>query len=273
MGQDTKIEWTDHTWNPWVGCTRVSPGCDHCYMFDGMTRFGRDPEVVTRTAPATFNKPRTWNRRAPAGAPKRGAGVDGKWEGAPLVFTCSWGDWFHADADEHRADAWAMVRECDRLIFQILTKRHGRIGAHLPPDWADGYDNVWLGATVENDEQAVRRVRVLAEIPAAVRFLSYEPALGRVLWDDVLSVADPLTGEPAIDWLIIGGESGPKARPFDVEWARSAVEACRRHGVAPFVKQLGSRPMLDDPRAELVDKKGGDWSEWPADLRVREWPS
>ncbi len=136
MGEITGIGWTDATWNPWYGCSKVSPGCAHCYMFRDMKRYGSDPEVVTRSK-TKFDEPRKWK------TPRR-------------VFTCSWSDWFHEGADAWRAEAWAIVRDTPHLTYQILTKRPERIADHLPPDWGEGYPNVWLGTSVENQRFAFR---------------------------------------------------------------------------------------------------------------------
>src|ERR1041385_3774374 len=139
MAFGSNIEWTDATWNPWRGCAKVSPGCAHCYMFTEQRRYGRDPTVVVRAASQTFRAPLRW--REPR-----------------LIFTCSWSDWFHEDADEWRPEAWAIVRACPNLIFQILTKRPERIHDHLPLDCRDGYPNVWLGVSVENRLHGLPRI-------------------------------------------------------------------------------------------------------------------
>ncbi|MDP1891488.1 MAG: DUF5131 family protein, partial [Gemmatimonadaceae bacterium] len=149
MGKETGIAWTQHTWNPWQGCTKVSPGCAHCYMFRDKKRYGNDPEVVIRSKPATFNKPLSW--REPA-----------------RVFTCSWSDWFHEAADGWRDEAWDIVRRTPHLTYQILTKRPERILAHLPwGAYGDPWPNVWLGVSLEN-QRWVERADLLATIPAAV---------------------------------------------------------------------------------------------------------
>ena len=114
---------THYTWNPWRGCTKISPGCQHCYMFRDQRRYGRDPSVVVRTK--TWRDPLRWQKKAEA------AGR------TDLVFTCSWSDWFHEDADPWRDEAWGVVCGCPNLTFQILTKRPARILGHLPADWAE----------------------------------------------------------------------------------------------------------------------------------------
>lgn len=231
MGDVTGIEWTDKSWNPWMGCTKVSAGCEHCYMFRDLTGYGRDPSVVTRSK-TTFTAPLKWKEPA-------------------LVFTCSWSDWFHKDADPWRAEAWAIVKRTPHLTYQILTKRTGRIRRHLPVDWGDGYPNVWLGTTVE-DQDAVFRVRHLLNTPARTRFLSCEPLLG------ALDLSPYSTG---IDWAIVGGESGPQARPMPLDAARGIIAWGKQHRIAIFVKQLGGHP-----------NKRHDPAAWPRDLRVRQMP-
>jgi protein gp37 len=213
MSDATIIAWTEHTWNPWRGCDKISPGCAHCYMFTAQRRYGRDPEVVVRTT--TWDAPTKWERAAAA---------EGR---RALVFTCSWSDWFHETADPWRPEAWALVKACPHLHFQILTKRHERIVDHLPPDWGpDGYPNVWLGVSIENDRY-VHRADTLRQIPAVVRFISAEPLLG-----PLPSLA--LTG---IDWLIVGGESGGGFRPMDLDWVRALRVQAQATRTAFFFKQ------------------------------------
>jgi protein gp37 len=269
MGNATSIQWTDRTWNPWQGCTKVSPGCAHCYMFRDHERFGKSAlaGVVRRSAPATFNAPLKWERDLLAQA--RGAQI------APQrVFTCSWSDWFHEDADGWRDDAWAIIRQTPHLTYQILTKRPECIADHLPADWGRGYPNVWLGVSAEYQRQANERIPLLLNIPAVVRFVSAEPLLGRI---DLFSVpghplgCDGLFGcEPRLRWVIVGGESGGReARPLDLSWIGQIVEDGHVPPIAIFVKQLGS-VWAREHRAK--DWHGGDWDEWSADLRVRQFP-
>jgi protein gp37 len=235
VSQKTIIAWTEHTWNPWRGCTKVSPGCKNCYMFAAQSRYGRDPSVVVRTG--TWGDPARWQRRA------RAAGR------TEMVFTCSWSDWFHLAADPWRDEAWALVKRCPNLHFQILTKRPERITDRLPADWGDGYPNVWLGVSVEDRRHGLPRIDLLRAIPAAVRFLSAEPLL------EDLGAVD-LAG---IDWVIVGGESGPGYRPMDHAWARSLREQCRAAGVAYFFKQSAV------PRTEMGTELDG--------AVVREYPT
>ena len=244
MGQNTSIEWADHTWNPWSGCHKVSQGCKGCYMFAGKKRWGQNGNVVVRSK-TTFSDPLRWKDPA-------------------RVFTCSWSDWLIEEADVWRPEAYDIIRATPHLEYLILTKRIERAAEHFPADLS----NVWLGVSVE-DQKNKYRIDLLRETPAAVRFLSLEPLL-----------EDPgelnLTG---IHWVIVGGESGPKARPFDVAWARNTIAQCKGARVACFVKQLGANRVSTTPNypdqwmAAVKDRKGGNPSEWSWDLRVRQFPT
>jgi len=279
VGTNSAIEWTDATWNPWQGCTKVSEACAHCYMFRDMARYGRDGSIVVRSKPPTFNLPLSKTREG------RHAIASGS-----KVFTCSWSDWFHVNADAWRADAWEIIRQRPDVTFQIVTKRTERIAKCLPPDWGRGWPNVWLIATVENHERFLERLQPLLDVPAPVRGLSCEPLLGPLdirFWLKRPYQIDNAV-HPSLDWVIVGGESGPGARPMDLAWARAIVEQCKTAAVACFVKQLGAKPFTPNAaiaaplRRErgrdgnfwltLRNKKGGDPSEWPADLRVRDFP-
>lgn len=217
--KDSRIEWTNHTWNPWRGCHKISPGCKQCYMYRDYARAPRvlgDPAVVQRTAPATFNAPLAW--QAPG-----------------TVFPCSWSDFFVTDADAWRPEAWAIIQRTPQLTDQILTKRPDNIPARLPVNWGRGWSNVWLGVSVERADYLWRVDRLL-QVPAQVRFISYEPALGPVDFATVLS---------GIDWLISGGESGSHPRPADLDWFRAVRDQCTAAGVAYFHKQHGGRTKVD----------------------------
>lgn len=242
MSETTAIEWTEATWNPWMGCTKVSAGCDNCYMFSEQRRYGHDPEVVRRSK-TKFSDPL-------------------KWKEPKIIFTCSWSDWFHKDADPWRDEAWDIIRRTPQHTYQILTKRPGRIFRHLPADWGNGYPNVWLGTSVESQD-FVSRIGPLVNAPARVRFLSCEPLLGPLslrwgLWQgpwDRTAIHDHLDALRMLDWVIVGGESGPNARPMAIEWARELQAQCAEAGVAFFLKQLGGFPDKRGHDKALLDGK------------------
>lgn len=373
----SSIEWTDETWNPVVGCAKVSEGCRNCYamkeahrlagnpnrkissVYEGLTRnvSGKGPQWTgtVKTLPDRLEQPLRWRK------PRR-------------VFVNSMSDLFHPDVpDEFIAAVFGVMALAWRHQFQVLTKRperaEGLLGAwsedpasvlidglHLHDfsdeafvyvgNYVDGWNrpqglddgnpadgsvkrwplpNVWLGTSLEDQASAEERVPHLVRTPAAIRWLSCEPLLGPLaldydwLWPpnpDLL----PLDGEyrlPGVRWVVVGGESGRDARPFDLVWARSLVEQCSGAGVPVFVKQLGANPRIGyyawreyaeslgiehgpevevyvgsgrwwepdhrgvnygqppleaEVRFPLRNRKGGDPSEWPEDLRVREWP-
>lgn len=302
MGDTTEISWTDSTFNPWIGCTKVSAGCKNCYAsVETFTRRERARgielwgENAARhvTSDANWKKPLAWNREAAKAGVRR------------RVFCASLADVFEdrPDLRAPRARLWCLIAETPHLDWLLLTKRPENAdrlwtdaqtaawnGADsLGPTWPT---NIWLGTTVEDQRRADERIPHLLRVPAAVRFLSCEPLLEAVdlsdikvhrsedvteyldaLRCDVDSEDDVAFGGRTVNWVIVGGESGHHARPFDVAWARSIVAQCREAGVAPFVKQLGAHPFADGFEQLLYDKKGGDMSEWPADLRVREFPA
>lgn len=216
MGKITGIEWTTSTWNPWRRCLKVSPGCKNCYMYREQRRYGKRPEIVVRAANGTFRQPLKWKE------PRR-------------IFTCSWSDWFITEADAWRDEAWEIIRQTPGHTYQILTKRPENIEGRLPADWGAGYENVWLGVSVENQEQ-LARAEMLAHIPARLRFISYEPALGPVDFSPVLH---------NFQWVISGGESGVGCRPADPNWFTAVQDQCSRAGVAFFHKQNGGRAKVD----------------------------
>ena len=331
MGEFTKISWTDHTFNPWIGCTRVSPGCVNCYAeILATSRLGVEwgPQASRKiTALSTWGQPRRWNRAAKRDGVRR------------RVFCASLADVFEdkPELTVPRERLFRMIEECDGLDWLLLTKRPDRmIELAKAAGWAgDWPQHVWAGTTVEDQKRADERLPELVNVPAHIRFVSYEPALEAVdfsRWLAVRSICsscgaehdghvpgrcpscgvdnlitvwgqeqaerlrsgdryDPTFDErrddgPAIDWIIVGGESGTKARRFDIAWAESTIEQCRAGQIHCFVKQLGSRPTGErwgrarqydrPPNADVIvlnDSKGGDMSEWPAQLRVREVPS
>jgi protein gp37 len=234
MGESSAIEWTHSTWNPWRGCTKVDPTCARCYMFAEQRRYGRDPSVVTRCTPGTFNAP-----LSPRWARKRAECIAE--HGRHLVFTCSWSDWFHEDADAWRDEAWEVIRRTPDSTYQILTSRPERILAHLPADWGDGWPNVWMGVTIGTRMQ-IDRADLLRDVPAAVRFLSCEPLLGPLLPPQLVPGASGFDRIPPlylvdIDWVIAGGESGGRIGrrlvdadgvpvPHKLQWVRDLRDAC-----------------------------------------------
>ena len=226
MADTTIIAWTDHTFNPWMGCTKVSAGCANCYAKTlSKNRMGLDiwgPNAPRQITKAPWNIVRAWEKAAAAGHPGL---LD---NGHHLVFTGSMMDWAEDRPDlvEPRTRMWRTIRECPHLWFQLLTKRPENIVGFLPEDWGQGYDNVWLGTSIE-DMRVAGRADHLRGIQAPVRFISYEPALGSL--NDL-----DLTG---IDWVIFGGESGSGYRAMDVQWALDMRKKCEEGGIAFFFKQ------------------------------------
>lgn len=265
MGADTKIQWTDHTFNIVWGCTKVSEGCKNCYAEAFAARTGHDVWGLGGTrrvlSDSYWAEPLKWDRDAQRDGVRR------------RVFCSSMADVFedHPTVAEQRERLWPLIFQTPYLDWLLLTKRPQNMRAMLPPDWlARPLSNVWLGTTAETQVRVDERLPHLLDTPAVVHFVSAEPLLERIT----------LRGfRPA--WLIIGGESGGGARPFEIEWARALVAECRANGYTrPFVKQFGAHVVADPyhlttlkHRLRLNDRKGGDWSEWPSDLRIREYPT
>lgn len=293
MSETTGIQWCDSTISPWFGCTKVSPGCANCYAEKDAKRYDRagwgkgEPRVRAKT----FEKnAMALNRKAER-------------EGRRLKVFPSLCDPFDEEVtDEWKADLFSTVFATQHLDWLLLTKRTQEAARCFRDFQLDALKNLWLGTSVENQPFADERILELLQIPAWVRFLSVEPLLGPVdlqqipnapgfgegqdfinaLDGFVWTCSDPEYYDTCsiaskIDWVIVGGESN--GRPCNVEWIRSIVEQCKAAGVPCFVKQLGSYPILD-PRynrtlpgfRRLNHPKGGDPSEWPEDLRVREMP-
>ncbi len=291
----TSIEWTERTWNPFRGCSPVSPGCANCYAarnawrfnngaYDGLVEWNDGNPRWTgkvKVLPEKFNEPSRWRKPS-------------------MVFVNSMSDTFHDSVPA--ADVFALfdaMEEAPQHIFQVLTKRAREMRAmaiaytkvlrknellrpaSIPPA---PLQNVWLGVTVESNKYPVvyDRGLWLLRTPAAIRFVSIEPMIDKFFLPRAWLPGLPITHEEALergalrqqtlDWVIVGGESGPRARPCNVAWIRGIVEQCRRHGVPVFVKQLGSNATDDGTRVRTKHPKGGDPDEWPEDLRVRQWP-
>jgi protein gp37 len=237
MAKRSKIEWTDSTFNPWVGCTKVRrrrgapSACDFCYAEkwakrSGQVEWGDHPR--RRTTEAYWRNPVSWNGQAGSFQIKN--------ERRQRVFCASLADVFDNQVDpEWRSDLFGLIRACNQLDWQLLTKRPQNIRKMLPPDWGDGYPNVWLGTTAEDADAYRQRVPHLLKAPAAIHFVSYEPAIGPLGQLDIDGLHP--------DWLIIGGESGVRSdliRRTDPRWARDAIAECRRLGASPFLKQWGT---------------------------------
>jgi len=233
MAENTKIEWADHTFNPWMGCTRVSPGCDNCYAADMMeTRYGRVKwgagEARLRTAPANWAKPRKWNRDTPGA----------------FVFCSSLADVFDNEVDPAwRADLFSLIDATPNLVWLLLTKRIGNVGRMMDGIGRDRLpSNVGLGATMVNQAEYDRdRLKLaVAGVGAAFTFGSFEPLLGPIILDS-----------NAPDWIIVGGESGPNARPMNLDWARSLKRQSTDLSRVFNFKQVGGRGR--DKGGHLLD--------------------
>lgn len=328
--KDTKIQWTDTSWNPIRGCSKVSEGCRNCYAMHVAARFsgpGQPYEGLAKRSPARWT--------GHARVVQEHLTDPMRWRKPRRVFVNSMSDLFHESLrNEEIAAVFGVMAAAPMHTFQVLTKRPERMRAwfrwisecaanltmqvgELPDsgfaeptscmvyryeaegkDWIDDaprgelaehgriawpLPNVWLGVSVEDQRTADERIPQLLATPAAVRFLSAEPLLGRVDLSHHFGVVDAEgepsgprckpDGSPAIDWCIVGGESGPGARVCDVEWIRALVYECREAGVSPFVKQLGALAMRHGIALRFAHPKGGDMAEWPGELRVREWPA
>lgn len=266
--KNTKIEWTDHTFNPWIGCTKVSPGCANCYAESQDLRWGHDSwgqgKPRRRTSAGNWKQPLAWNRAVhqrvlSAMHQVRHFGDDHYKADRPRVFCASLADWLdHEVQTAWRVDLLALIEATQNLDWLLLTKRpeswnarlHEAMGAgsSLALRWLNGTPpaNVWIGTTVEDQQHADERIPHLLRVPARVRFLSCEPLLGPVdlrphigLIGGAARDLAVVQGIPLIHWVICGGESGPKARPMHPDWARSLRDQCAAAGVPFFFKQWG----------------------------------
>lgn len=278
MSENTKIEWCDHTFNPWEGCQKVGPGCDNCYAetrnarFAGGTAINWGPGAPRRrTSASNWHKPRAWNgqqffectccgwrgsmRDTEFHTPRKGC-IHDLVPARARVFCSSLADVFdNAVPVQWRHDLSDLIEATPNLDWLLLTKRIGNAGAMLGEMFLDGPpDNLWLGATITDQPEADRDIPKLLAVPARVRFLSMEPLLGPVTLREVHSdmceidaltgdhgVLRPLRGrsEAKVHWIICGGESGPGARPMHPDWARSLRDQCEAAGVPFLFKQWG----------------------------------
>jgi protein gp37 len=301
VSDNSAIEWTNTTLNPTTGCDKISPGCDNCYALTMAKRL----KAMGQAKYQNDGDPRTSGPGFGLTVHPDTLGEPLRWRDPRKVFVNSMSDLFHARVPREFVQRfWAVMAATPQHSYQVLTKRPARMAriitdicecgaGHAPGvhfrsamDWAATphsptyvpgvkstyhtapwpLPNVWLGTSIELDKYA-DRADDLRNTPAAVRFISAEPLLGPLPSLD-------LTG---IDWLIVGGESGPGSRPVDLGWFRELIAMARTAGTAVFVKQMGSRWASDmsvgGQSLARVDKKGGDWRYWPDDLKIREYPT
>ncbi len=322
MAENSKIEWTDATWNPMAGCSIVSPGCHNCYAMRTAYRLAAMGQKKYQGTTEKKNGRILWTGKI--NTDESALSIPLKKKKPTTWFVNSMSDLFHESVPFDFIDkVFAVMALCPQHTFQILTKRPERMAEYtttshrqeaieLAMSLVDGYPeedydviwplpNVWLGTSCEDQQRADERIPHLLRCPAAVRFVSAEPLLGPIdLGEDSATfchwAGQVVAGEcehgmacrersylDYLDWVIVGGESGPGARPCDLAWIRSIVGQCREAGVACFVKQLGANAIqfddggmtgneLHDCPYQTQNKKGGDISEWPEDLRVREMP-
>ncbi len=249
------IEWTDETWNPVTGCTRVSSGCDNCYMFALYPRLKAMGVAGYDAAP---DKVQLMSERLT---------VPLSWQTPRFVFVNSMSDVFHPDVPfAYVHEMFAVMYEaasCHGHIFQILTKRPGRAArwwdtyqTHFPDGW---HPHIWMGTSVES-AQYTPRLTVLRRLPAPIRFVSAEPLLGHLNLTRWLQ-------DGTLQWVIAGGESGPRARPMELDWACALRDQCAAAGVAFFLKQLGGRRGKQSGDKALLD--GRLWQEYPQNYAAR----
>ena len=249
MAEQTGIQWTTHTFNPWWGCARVSPACAHCYADTLARRYGHrlwDDRGRRRfLSDQHWAQPLRWNRQAEhAGEPRK-------------VFCASMADVFedHDELEPWRQRLWQLIEQTPMLHWQLLTKRPENVAAMVP--WREQWPaNVWIGTSIENSRHTFR-AEILAELPAPVRFISAEPLLGSLFLNGKPN-RRPLSLE-GLDWVIVGGESGPRFRRVDVEWIRELRDACVEADVPFFYKQAGGRT----PKAGGRELDGRTWDEFP----------
>lgn len=258
MAENSKIQWTDHTFNPWIGCTKVSEACKFCYaeVFAGRyMKIGWGDHYNRHKTTSTWGKPLAWNRKAEK---------EGK---RYRVFCASLADVFEdhpSIKQEWRDELFQLIRDTPHLDWLLLTKRPENYVRFLPADWGDGYQNVWLGTTAETQRRYNERAVILSSTPAKIRFMSFEPLL------DVIS----LNPDYKLDWVIIGGESGFKkdARKLHLSQVKLVFEKAKVQGTKIFFKQLGT---ILSKEHKLLDGHGGNFDEYPPALdwlKVREIP-
>jgi protein gp37 len=236
---DSSIEWTQKTWNPVAGCTVITAGCTNCYAMRMAARLASMGQTKYQGLTRKSGRRYVWTGKIHCD--EKALDIPIAWKKPHRIFVNSMSDLFHEDVPvSFIRKVWSVMKKTPQHSYQILTKRPGRMAEVTPKLLL--LPNVWLGTSVEDDRVA-DRIDALRRVPAAIRFISFEPLIGPVEPD--------LEG---INWAIVGGESGPRARPMDPEWARALRDQCRAEGVAFFMKQMSERKPI------------------PADLMVRQYP-
>ena len=282
MSENTKIEWCDHTFNPWEGCQKVGRGCDHCYAETRNARFAGGAAVNwgpgaprRRTSPANWRKPLAWNA-----AHAEFFAAHGRRQ---RVFCASLADVFDNTVQPMwRADLFDLIKRTPNLDWLLLTKRIGNaremiqasVACLMDADREWPWPNVWLGATIVNQEEADRDIPKLLAVPARAHFLSMEPLLGPVDLERPMpgpdldqgagaKICQPWMIQSGIDWVIVGGESGPGARPMHPDWARSLRDQCAAAGVPFLFKQWGEWVDHDQRGVDMLGTVHSPLHEWP----------
>lgn len=307
MSDNSAIEWLNKpgyrpaTLNPTVGCNRVSPGCDNCYPIPiaRIRESNPHPKVATAYAGVVEHTGTRLDWTGQVNILPDRLGQPLKWRDPRMIFIDSMSDLFHsAIPDEYIARVFAMMARTPRHLYLILTKRHARMRSLLnSPNWRgsvagfvraaqpgqslDAFDaftlsfvqtgvlpHVWLGVSVEDQQRADLRIPALLDTPTAVHWISAEPLLGKVVLRDEWLTADPWSTDSALDWVVAGGESGPKTRPMHADWPRSLRDQCVRAGVPFFMKQAGAVLAKE---WGCSDPKGHNPAEWPEPFS-REYP-
>jgi protein gp37 len=247
MALGSSIEWTEATWNPVAGCAIVSPGCTNCYamrMASRLQAMGCDKYAGTTRKSGSRH---VWTGRV--NVDRESLDAPKKWRRPRRIFVNSMSDLFHENVPESFiSDVWQVMKDADWHTYQILTKRPDRMSGVLSRRGFPLLPHVWLGTSIESEEQ-LTRLKDLTKVPALIRFVSFEPLLGPI----------PRTDLAGVHWVIVGGESGPRARPMSKAWAESIRKDCKRQGVAFFFKQWGGFNKKEAGRS----LNGRVWDEYP----------
>lgn len=259
MAENSKIGWTDNTFNPWIGCSKVSALCKFCYAEQFANRYNHakwgESGTRVKTAASNWKKPYTWDRKA------------AKLNIRTKVFCSSLADVFDKHPSikqEWRDELFKIIKETPNLDWLLLTKRPENMVDLLPADWGKGYPNVWIGASIGEKKNSEQLIKSLTAVPAKVRFISAEPLL------------EPFDlPKYGIDWILIGGESGPttQIRKLDLNTVRLMIDRAQINGTKVFFKQLGA--VLAKQYKLSFDKAGEDFDKYPellSWLKIREYP-